>query len=142
MGRRRAGRRQPWVQRKSVARSARQAVDRSPARDDPVPAPGFWSHGYPSHDRRSAGLHEALGDHRDGDVDPRHGPDGIHLSRERKGHDEEVILRARWLLWGVVVAATVGFGVAAAQGVSKTYKDSRGKAVVFPLGDASFADEV
>jgi outer membrane protein OmpA-like peptidoglycan-associated protein len=38
--------------------------------------------------------------------------------------------------------ATVGAGTAAAQGVSRTYTDSRGKAVVFPLGDASFADEV
>lgn len=50
--------------------------------------------------------------------------------------------KAKWLLWGVVVAADLGSGVAAAQGVSKTYKDSRGRAVVFPLGDASFADEV
>jgi outer membrane protein OmpA-like peptidoglycan-associated protein len=41
-----------------------------------------------------------------------------------------------------VVAAAVGSGVAAAQGASKTYTDSRGKAVLFPLGDASFADEV
>lgn len=50
--------------------------------------------------------------------------------------------RAKWLLWSVVVAANLGSGVAAAQGVSKSYKDSRGRAVVFPLGDASFADEV
>jgi OmpA-OmpF porin, OOP family len=41
-----------------------------------------------------------------------------------------------------VVAATVGSGVASAQGVSRTYTDSRGRAIVFPLGDASFADEV
>jgi outer membrane protein OmpA-like peptidoglycan-associated protein len=40
-----------------------------------------------------------------------------------------------------VIAATVGSGVAA-QDASKTYTDSRGKTVVFPLGDASFADEV
>lgn len=46
------------------------------------------------------------------------------------------------LVCGLVVAATVGSGVALAQGASKTYTDSRGKAVVFPLGDASFADEV
>lgn len=50
--------------------------------------------------------------------------------------------KAKCLLWRVVVAATVGSGVVAAQGVSKTYTDSRGMAVVFPLGDASFADEV
>src|SRR5690349_17224197 len=31
---------------------------------------------------------------------------------------------------------------AAAQDTSRTYKDSRGRAIVFPLGDASFADEV
>jgi OmpA-OmpF porin, OOP family len=31
---------------------------------------------------------------------------------------------------------------ALAQDVSRTYTDSRGKAIVFPLGDASFADEV
>ena len=29
-----------------------------------------------------------------------------------------------------------------AQDTSRTYKDSRGRAIVFPLGDASFADEV
>ena len=46
----------------------------------------------------------------------------------------------RVLLIGLVLA-----GVAApsgAQETSRTYKDSRGKAIVFPLGDASFADEV
>ena len=31
---------------------------------------------------------------------------------------------------------------AVSQSTGKTYKDSRGKAIVFPLGDASFADEV
>ena len=48
----------------------------------------------------------------------------------------------RHLLFGVVIAASVGAGVAAAQDASRTYTDSRGRAVVFPLGDASFADEV
>ncbi len=43
---------------------------------------------------------------------------------------------------GLVLAVTVGSGVAAAQSQSKTYTDSRGRAVAFPLGDASFADEV
>ena len=46
------------------------------------------------------------------------------------------------LLSGLLVAATVGAGVAAAEGVAKTYSDSRGAAITFPLGDASFADEV
>lgn len=41
-----------------------------------------------------------------------------------------------------IVAATLGSGVAAAQGVSRTYTDSRGRAVVFPLGTSSFADEI
>jgi outer membrane protein OmpA-like peptidoglycan-associated protein len=41
-----------------------------------------------------------------------------------------------------VLAATLGLGVAAAQDVSTTYKDSRGRAVVFPFGDVSFADEI
>jgi outer membrane protein OmpA-like peptidoglycan-associated protein len=50
--------------------------------------------------------------------------------------------KVKCLLWGVVVAAALGSGVAAAQGASKTYTDSRGRAVVFPLGAASFADEV
>lgn len=51
-----------------------------------------------------------------------------------------VLAAARCLLWGVAVAAAVAVGTA--QGVSRTYIDSRGRAVVFPLGDASFADEV
>ena len=49
---------------------------------------------------------------------------------------------ARYLLFGVVTGAILGSGVAAAQEASRTYTDSRGRAVVFPLGDASFADEV
>ena len=44
------------------------------------------------------------------------------------------------MLIGLVVA---GAGAPAdAQDTSRTYKDSRGRAIVFPLGDASFADEV
>jgi OOP family OmpA-OmpF porin len=35
-----------------------------------------------------------------------------------------------------------GAGTAVAQDMGRTYTDSRGKAVVFPLGDASFADEI
>jgi OmpA-OmpF porin, OOP family len=35
-----------------------------------------------------------------------------------------------------------GAGPAGAQEMARTYTDSRGRAVVFPLGDASFADEV
>ena len=50
--------------------------------------------------------------------------------------------KATCLLSSVVIAATVGSGMAAAQDASRTYTDSRGRAVVFPLGDASFADEV
>jgi OmpA-OmpF porin, OOP family len=43
----------------------------------------------------------------------------------------------------LVGLAFAGVATAAyAQDMSRTYKDSRGKAIVFPLGDASFADEV
>lgn len=44
------------------------------------------------------------------------------------------------LIPGGSVASTIG--AAAAQGTSKTDCDSRGRDVVFPLGDASFADEI
>jgi OmpA-OmpF porin, OOP family len=43
------------------------------------------------------------------------------------------------ILIGCVLGAV---GPAAAQEMGRTYTDSRGKAIVFPLGDASFADEV
>lgn len=47
----------------------------------------------------------------------------------------------QWLLSSLsVVMLAPTF--AAAQGVGKTYVDSRGKKIVFPLGDASFADEI
>ncbi len=52
------------------------------------------------------------------------------------------MLEAKRLLCGVVIVAAVGSGVAAGQDVSRTYTDSRGRQVVFPLGDASFADEI
>jgi outer membrane protein OmpA-like peptidoglycan-associated protein len=45
---------------------------------------------------------------------------------------------SRALAIAVVLAATS----VSAQEMSRTYTDSRGKAIVFPLGDASFADEV
>jgi outer membrane protein OmpA-like peptidoglycan-associated protein len=48
------------------------------------------------------------------------------------------IARSRAFVIGVVLVATS----ASAQEMSRTYTDSRGKAIVFPLGDASFADEV
>lgn len=51
-------------------------------------------------------------------------------------------MKANDILCGCVVAAAVGSGVASAQDASKTYTDSRGRQVVFPLGDASFADEI
>ena len=41
-----------------------------------------------------------------------------------------------------IVLLLVAAPRAAAQETSKTYTDSRGKAIVFPLGDASFADEI
>jgi len=59
-----------------------------------------------------------------------------------RGRRVTTMHKAKRLLWGVVVAVTVGSGVAAAQDVSKTYTDSHGRKVVFPLGDASFADGV
>jgi outer membrane protein OmpA-like peptidoglycan-associated protein len=46
----------------------------------------------------------------------------------------------RTLLIGLTLGALGS--TAAAQDTSKTYTDSRGKAIVFPLGDASFADEI
>jgi outer membrane protein OmpA-like peptidoglycan-associated protein len=52
------------------------------------------------------------------------------------------IQSATSIVGGLAVAAAVGSGIATAQDQSKTYKDARGRAVVFPLGDASFADEV
>ena len=45
-------------------------------------------------------------------------------------------------LWSVAVLLVMVPGLAAAQGEGRTYTDSRGKKIVFPLGDASFADEV
>jgi OOP family OmpA-OmpF porin len=50
--------------------------------------------------------------------------------------------RTRCSLLGVVTLLTLTSGVATAQDASRTYTDSRGKKIVFPLGDASFADEV
>lgn len=49
--------------------------------------------------------------------------------------------------WRIAVAAVVlanlsPYAPGQAQGLATTYTDSRGKKVVFPLGDASFADEV
>jgi hypothetical protein len=41
-----------------------------------------------------------------------------------------------------VAALLAAASVAAAQDMSKTYTDSRGRKIVFRLGDASFADEV
>jgi outer membrane protein OmpA-like peptidoglycan-associated protein len=51
-----------------------------------------------------------------------------------------VILTWRVLPIGLVLAGA--WMPARAQDMSRTYTDSRGKAIVFPLGDASFADEV
>jgi OOP family OmpA-OmpF porin len=51
---------------------------------------------------------------------------------------------SRYCRWassvGLVIVMTPA--LADAQGVSQTYTDSRGKKIVFPLGDASFADEI
>ena len=48
--------------------------------------------------------------------------------------------RSPLILIGLLLAAA---GTpATAQEMSRTYTDTRGKAIVFPLGDASFADEV
>jgi outer membrane protein OmpA-like peptidoglycan-associated protein len=49
----------------------------------------------------------------------------------------------RWCISFLGVAALLACGwAAAAQDQSKTYTDSRGRQIVFRLGDASFADEV
>jgi OmpA-OmpF porin, OOP family len=42
----------------------------------------------------------------------------------------------------LIGCAIAGAGAADAQEMGRTYTDSRGKAIVFPLGDASFADEI
>ena len=51
---------------------------------------------------------------------------------------------SRYCRWassvGLVIVMTPA--LADAQGESRTYTDSRGKKIVFPLGDASFADEI
>ena len=46
-----------------------------------------------------------------------------------------------WVL-GCTLALSLTPALAGAQSESRTYTDSRGKKIVFPLGDASFADEV
>ena len=47
-------------------------------------------------------------------------------------------------LWstGLIIHMLILPAPAGAQGESRTYADSRGKKIVFPLGEASFADEV
>ena len=51
---------------------------------------------------------------------------------------------SRYCRWassvGLVIVMTPA--LADAQGESRTYTDSRGTKIVFPLGDASFADEI
>ncbi len=50
--------------------------------------------------------------------------------------------RAARSVSGALALVTLGLSAAVAQDLSRTYADSRGRPIVFPLGDASFADEV
>jgi len=51
------------------------------------------------------------------------------------------IARRRAALVAALFAAAIPLGVAG-QDTAKTYTDARRKAIVFPAGDASFADEI